>query len=151
MLRCPTCAVIALLAFGAVGCDSGRRSAAGFRLPDDGSVERGKAAFVALECSKCHRVAGVDLPSPTVTPSVPVVLGGAVTREPTDGSLVASIINPSHVIQGYPRERVARPDGKSRMPEYTDNITVRQLADIVAFLQSRYEVRPPARGYPALN
>jgi hypothetical protein len=28
------------------------------------------------------------------------------------------------------------------MPDYTDQITVRQLVDIVAFLQSRYEVVP---------
>jgi hypothetical protein len=37
------------------------------------------------------------------------------------------------------------------MPEYADNMTVRQVTDIVAFLQSRYQVLPPERGIPAVN
>ena len=41
-------ALAALLGMGA--CDSGRHSSAGFRLPPDGDVERGKVTFVALGC-----------------------------------------------------------------------------------------------------
>ncbi|MFN7997942.1 MAG: c-type cytochrome [Bryobacteraceae bacterium] len=136
----------ALLLLSAVGCDSGRHSSAGFRLPDDGSVERGKIAFLSLECNRCHEVSGVDLPRPTVQPAVPVILGGPVTSEVPDGYLVTSIINPSHRFAPYPKELITV-GGKSRMPEY-EQITARQLADIVAFLQSRYTVRRGSPKYP---
>ncbi len=72
--------VTPILVSALVACDSGPRSPAGFRLPE-GDVEQGKAAFLELECYCCHRVDGVkDLPSPTVDPPVPVVLGGVVPR-----------------------------------------------------------------------
>ena len=135
--------IVALLA-GAVACDSGRHSSAGFRLPFDGDVEKGRATFVAKGCNQCHEVAGVDLPKPTIQPPVPVVLGGTVSREVTDGYLVTSIINPSYVLAPYPRELITA-GGKSRMPDYTERMTVRELVDTVAFLQSRYTVRPPTR------
>jgi hypothetical protein len=84
---------------------------------------------------------------PTIDPPVPVVLGGETTRRITDGYLVASIINPSDVLTGYPREAVTAAPGKSRMPEYADNISARQITDIVAFLQSRYKFVSPVRTY----
>ena len=124
---------------GGVACPSGRHSPAGFRLPADGDVERGKAAFMALECNRCHEVSGVDLPKPTVQPAL-LLLGGQVVHEPTDGYLVSSIINPSYKLAHYPKDLIAA-GGKSRMPEYASQITVRQLTDVVAFLQSRYTLR----------
>jgi L-cysteine S-thiosulfotransferase len=130
-----------------MACSAGRHSSAGFRLPADGDVERGKAAFQDLGCQKCHQVSGTDLPKPTVQPEVPVVLGGLVGQEMPDGYLVTSIINPSHQLASYPREKITA-GGKSRMPEYADRMTVRQLTDVVAFLQSRYTVREPALVYP---
>ena len=136
--------IVALLG-GTAACDSGRHSSAGFRLPANGDVERGKVAFVQLGCNHCHEVSGKDLPQPTVQPSVPVVLGGVVTRPVTDGYLVTSIINPSYVLAPYPKEMITA-GGKSRMPDYSGTMTVAQLVDTVAFLQSRYTVeRPMAR------
>ena len=150
MQRClmllPIAVPIAVL-LGAVACESGRHSPAGFRLPADGSVERGKAAFVTLECHHCHEVQGVELPPPTVQPPVPVVLGGLVVNEVTDGYLTASIVNPSYKLAAYPKELITT-GGKSRMPEYADRMTVRQLTDLVAFLQSRYTVRRGSPKYP---
>lgn len=136
--------VAGLLALS-VAC-GGRHSAAGFRLPDDADAGRGKVAFATLECHTCHQVPGVDLPRPTVQPPVPVLLGGDVDREMTDGYLVTSIINPNHRLAAYPRSEISR-GGRSRMPSYADRITVRQLTDIVAFLQANYTVRPPAPQY----
>lgn len=132
---------------GAVACESGRHSPAGFRLPADGNVERGKAAFVALECHGCHEVSGVELPPPTVDPPVPVVLGGMALNEISDGYLAASIINPSYRLAPYLKEHITA-GGKSRMPEYADRMTVRQLTDLVAFLQSRYTVQRGPSKYP---
>jgi hypothetical protein len=122
-------AIVALLG-AATGCESARRSSAGFRLPADGDAERGKAAFVALGCNNCHEVAGAELPQPA-NPSVQrVMLGGEVGREIGDGKLVRWIIAPSPQVRNG-----------SAMPHKTEEMTVRQLTDIVAFLQSHYTLR----------
>lgn len=126
---------------------SGRHSPAGFRLPENGDVERGRTAFVELQCHTCHRVVGEDLPAPTVEPAIPVALGGTVYEIRTDGYLVTSMINPSHKLAGYPKDRVST-DGESRMPDLTSEMSVRQLVDIVAFLQARYKVMPPPHTHP---
>lgn len=135
---------VAVILCGLSACDSGPRSPVGFLLPD-GDVEQGKAAFVELECISCHSVNGVDLPPPTVipNPSASVVLGGQVFEIRTDGYLVTSIINPSHKLaRGLDKEEITTSAGESRMPDYSDIMTVRQLIDLVAFLQSRYTVVP---------
>jgi hypothetical protein len=126
---------------------SGRHSPAGFRLPENGDVERGRAAFVELKCHTCHRVVGEDLPAPTVEPAMPIALGGTVYEIRTDGYLVTSIINPSHKLVGYPKDQVST-DGESKMPDLTRVMTVRQLVDIVAFLQARYKVVAPPHMHP---
>ena len=133
-----------VILYGLIACDSGPRSPVGFLLPD-GEVELGKAAFVELECNSCHSVDGVDLPPPTLIPlpSASVVLGGQVFEIRTDGYLVTSIINPSHKLaSGLGKEEITTSAGESRMPDYSDIMTVRQLIDLVAFLQSRYTVVP---------
>jgi mono/diheme cytochrome c family protein len=136
-----------VLLFGiATACNTGRHSSAGFRLPADGNVERGKAVFLELECHCCHEVSGKDLPRPTMQPPVPVRLGGEVTKELTDGYLVTSIIYPSYALAHYSKDLITV-GGKSRMPDYADRVTARQLTDLVSFLQSRYTVRRPMREY----
>lgn len=142
MLRFVQWLPILVLLGGTVACDSGRHSSAGFRLPAHGDVERGKVAFVQMGCNRCHEVFGTDLPKPTVQPPVPVVLGGIVPTDVTDGYLVTSIINPSYALAAYPKEQITV-DGKSRMPDYSGTMTVGQLVDTVAFLQSRYTVVQP--------
>ena len=130
---------IAALALASAACTSGRHSPSAFHLPPDGDVDRGKAAFVALGCNGCHQVSGVDLPRPTVQPPVPVLLGGIVDSRLSDAYLVTSIIYPSYELAPYPKDQITS-GGESRMPHYADRMTVRQLADVVAFLQSRYTV-----------
>jgi hypothetical protein len=120
------------------GCGS-PRSASGFRLPENGDPERGKAAFVELGCHQCHPVAGVALPPPSGDSKTSLGLGGRVHELRTDGYLVTSVIHPSHKIRRYPG---AGSSDESPMPDYTDQMTVRQLVDVVAFLQSHYEVVP---------
>jgi hypothetical protein len=130
---------LAIFAVAATACSSGRRSSAAFHLPPDGDVDRGKVAFVALECNSCHEVPDVDVPRPTVRPPVPVVLGGTVDFRLSDAYLVTSIIYPSYELAPYPKDQIIS-GGQSRMPQYANRMTVRQLADTVAFLQSRYSV-----------
>lgn len=123
--------LIGILSILVGGC-SREKSPAGFRLPD-GDPTAGRAAFVELQCHACHFVDGVEMPKPSADPPVPAVLGGRVTFEPTDGFLVTSIINPSHRITAWPRA-YAEAGGLSRMGDFTEVMTVRQLIDIVAFL-----------------
>jgi L-cysteine S-thiosulfotransferase len=133
MPRSPAFWAVAALLIAAPACETGRRSPAGFRLPPDGDIERGKAAFVGLGCTQCHDAAGVSLPKAQARTAHPIVLGGEVTREPSDGRLVKAVIWPS------PNAR----EGQT-MPHFEDQMTVRQLTDTVAFLQSRYTLRKPA-------
>ena len=114
--------------------------ARGFALPEGGDPARGQEAFVDLRCTSCHEVDGLEdvLPRPTAVPAVGVKLGGLAMREPTDGELVTSIINPSHRL--YPageEERITSGD-QSRMANLNEVMTVQQLLDLVAFLHERY-------------
>jgi hypothetical protein len=133
-----------------VGCQADRHSSAGFRRSPDGDVERGKTAFVSLGCNSCQEVVGAGLPQPTIQPPVPVVLGGQIDKPITDGYLVTSIVYPAHQL-GHQLVRYRRDEivanGESRMPHYADYMTVRQLTDIVAFLQSSYTVMPRVPEY----
>jgi L-cysteine S-thiosulfotransferase len=123
---------------------SNPKSSAGFRLPD-GDAERGKAVFLELKCHTCHTVQGTDIPLPSKEYAYVrvVVLGGEVQRVKTYGELVTSIINPSHSLApGYPKELITK-DNQSAMTNFNDTMTVQQLIDLVAFLQSRYKLVPP--------
>jgi hypothetical protein len=101
--------------------------------------------FLEMKCNACHTVKGLDLPPPVADPPVPVPLGGVVDYQPTDGRFVTAIIYPAHKIApGLPEELVKSGDG-SRMADYGDFLTVRQLVDLVAFLHTRYEFSPPLR------
>jgi len=127
-------------------CDTGPKSARGFRLPD-GDAAKGQEIFVELQCISCHRISGLELPAPQQAGPVTVILGGETQTIKTYGELVSSIINPSHkLILGYPEEEIA-PQGKSLMTIYNDRMTVQQLIDLVAFLQSKYELVIPEYTY----
>jgi mono/diheme cytochrome c family protein len=124
------------------GCSGDPHSPAGFRLASNGDATRGKQVFLELHCVECHQVADVNLSVPMAQDRVPVVLGGEVDRQMADGYLVTAIINPSFVIaRRYPADQMTK-QGKSRMPNY-EELTVRELTDLVAFLQSHYRVRKP--------
>ncbi len=119
---------------------SEEKSARGFELPD-GDAARGREAFVALRCSSCHEVAGLEneLPRPVATPATGVKLGGLGMREPSDGELLTSVVNPSrHLYPAGESDRVTSGSG-SRMANLNESMTVQNLIDIVAFLHERYE------------
>lgn len=121
------------------GCGAGPKSSKGFTLPD-GDAQQGEQTFIELKCYACHTVSGVDFPEEEIERSI--ALGGEVARIKTYGELVTSIINPSHrLAKGYPAELIEK-DGESAMKNYNDAMTVTQLIDLVAFLQSHYKLRP---------
>jgi len=142
-----TIRLLATMGLGAllVGCASKYE---GFTLPP-GDATRGQETFVTFRCYDCHRVAGVELPAGEERDQVIVELGGEVDRVRTYDDLVTAIINPSHrLAQGYTPDLVAQ-EGKSRMTNYNDVMTVTQLTDLVTFLQGHYELRiPEPTAYP---
>ena len=134
-------AALSVVAAGLAACAPGPRSGAGLRLPD-GDVERGRAVFVEMRCHSCHRVEGLDLPEPVADPPVPIELGGERHYPRTDGELLTAIVNPSHRIVPSGRRESVTQGRLSRMGDFGENMTVSELVDVVAFLQSRYRVVP---------
>lgn len=132
----------ALLAVVAMcACDGGPKGSQGFSLPD-GDAQIGRANFIGFRCNACHTIADVAQLETDGEPEISVALGGTTTRVRTYGQLVTSIINPSHrLARGYPEEAVAV-DGESRMRNYNDAMSVSELIDLVAFVQSNYVLEP---------
>lgn len=99
--------------------------------PPAGDAKRGRAVFARLECFACHKIAGEDFPAPTK--------GGPdltdVGEHHPAGYLTESIMNPNAIIVDGPG--YTGPDGRSTMPSYGDVLSVSELADLVAYLESR--------------
>ena len=128
------------------GCNQNPKSGAGFRLPD-GDANQGREVFLYMQCNQCHTIKGIELPAIPYADPAYVELGGRVATVKTYGDLVTSVINPSHrLAPGYAKEKVSE-DGVSNMYTYNRHMTVQELIDLVAFLQSHYDVVPPQFDY----
>jgi hypothetical protein len=114
----------------------------GFVLPK-GDLESGKDLFVTMSCDQCHSIG--DLEWKGQEGGVHIPLGGEVTSIKTYGELVTSVIHPSHEIEGEYKRMVQSEVQRSPMESYYYNevMTVEELTDIVAFLQSEYKVVVP--------
>jgi len=146
MFRIPSLIIVVVLLAGASGCMRTPESAAGFRLPD-GDPIAGRQEFINLKCHQCHSILGEAFPEIADVEPPYIVLGGDVTRVKTYGELVAAIINPSHELaKSYAKEEVSE-GGVSKMYVYNDVMTVRQLTDLVVFLQPHYNVIAPQYRY----
>jgi mono/diheme cytochrome c family protein len=73
---------------------------------------------MAMACDTCHTVRGEAFKPSTPQPGLD--LAGIGTRH-SAADLLGSLLNP---------------DRRSLMPDYRDRLTVRQLIDLVAYLQS---------------
>lgn len=137
-------ASFAVLCLGLVaGCDAGPKSGRGFKFPE-GDAARGRAAFIELQCVKCHRVDGVaGLPAPTATPDKVLTLGGEVVRLRTYGDLVTSVIHPSAALSEKYTDEHGGKARKSPMESFNNTMTVAQMLDIVTFLHPRYKKLTP--------
>ncbi|MFN2330023.1 MAG: c-type cytochrome [Chromatocurvus sp.] len=129
-------------------CDQGADSPRGFSLPR-GDADRGEQVFLSYECLSCHRLDDYNAEFPEREMEEPFVLGGQVTRVKTYAELVTAVINPSHKIsQGMQLEKMTDESGNSRMRNYNDVMTVSELIDLVAFLETHYEpIRYPETQY----
>ena len=107
-----------------------------FTLPKGDPVE-GRKVFAELECYKCHEIKRDKFPvvaeaDKGVGPELSQMAG----MHPVE-FFAESIMNPNAVIdpdskgKGYLGD-----DGKSKMPNYNDILTVKQVADLAAYLAS---------------
>lgn len=105
-----------------------------------GDPEAGRDAFIRVGCAACHAVEGAgDMPEPVAQPPVPVTFGRPAPSRPTAERLVEAIVNPDvHIAESH-RPRQVQMGDQSRMGDFTRVLTVRELIDIVAFLQSLHD------------
>ena len=131
--------IVTALAMLGAGC--GHYSSFGFPV-EEGDIEAGRAAFIANGCHRCHSVAGVRLPEYPGGSTPKIELGGETHQVKAYSELVTSIINPNHTISERYREQLRQPGPgplETQMTtDHIDTMTLRQLIDIVAFLDSRY-------------
>ncbi len=123
---------------------AGLRTQVSARLQSAGrQLHRGRTAFVELHCNSCHEIEGLDLEY--LGGPAHVTLGGKTPRIQAEGELVTSIINPSHKLAPrYPEDQVAVAGQSIMSAAYLNDVmTVQQLIDLVAFLQSTYQIAPP--------
>lgn len=132
----------------ATGCREEEKTySAGFRLPE-GDAAVGKVLFVEIQCNRCHTVEGVKLPDRDLPVLPKIHLGGEIHRVKSYGELVTSVISPQHVISPQYLKMLSEEEKEkgvdSPMPIFNEDISVKQLTDLVAFLHSRYRLIDPS-------
>lgn len=139
---------VLILLWGGILISSCNQQGRGFALPE-GDIEEGKAVFTRVGCNACHSISEIEWEGGNEDLNIP--LGGEVTTQKSYGELVTSVINPSHRIARSYREKAATEDDLSKMKNYNEVLSVQELIDLVAFLQSEYEVEAPATEYYPYN
>jgi mono/diheme cytochrome c family protein len=106
-----------------------------FALPA-GNAAAGEQVFAKMECYSCHTVAGKRFGDPTQKPGgIGPDLTAAHARLPRE-YLAESVVNfERYIAHGRHRKRFVAADGTSRMGDYNDLLTVRDLLDLVEFLR----------------
>jgi L-cysteine S-thiosulfotransferase len=125
---------------------AGCASTALFGFPvDQGDIAAGRQAFIDHRCHQCHSIADERLP-PLAGADRPILeLGGPTSIVRSYADLTTSIINPNHAISDRYRDQQLLLNTEipleSPMPRPNlDTMSVRQLIDIVAFLDSKYQL-----------
>jgi len=103
-----------------------------FTIPP-GDPAAGRKVFIELECFKCHTVKGENFSAAAAKQADEVGpdLTGMGDHHPAE-YFAESILHPNKVLVEGPG--YIGPDGKSRMPEYLESMTLREWVDLVAYL-----------------
>ena len=104
-----------------------------------GDVQAGRRAFQDLKCDTCHAVTGEKgLRQPVAELKGPDL--GPTLRRQTAGDIAGAIIAPSHSVSvrssSTVKKRLTEED-RSPMADFSQVMTVRQLADLLAYLTNR--------------
>lgn len=112
-----------------------------FRFPG-GDIEAGERAFEALSCTKCHSVAEANLAEPSGKKVLELELGANLRFVKNYEDLIRAIVNPKHVVSEQYRAILTKPELSGGiepfMPDLTQDMSARQLVDLVAFLDKAY-------------
>ena len=137
--------VRALLCVASTLAVAGCATDAIFGFPiEQGDIAAGRQAFIAHRCHQCHTIAGEQLPELAGMSWPMLQLGGPTTIVRSYADLTTSIINPDHAISERYREQQLLEanvplESPMRAPDL-DTMTVRQMIDIVTFLDSKYDL-----------
>jgi Cu/Ag efflux protein CusF len=104
-----------------------------FKLPK-GDPAKGRAVFVKYECFNCHEVRGETFPEPFEENAPELSQMGP--EHPIE-FFAESIINPNADVP----KPYQRADGTSPMRDFTEQMTLRELIDVSAYIAS---LKPPA-------
>ena len=102
-----------------------------------GDAVAGRQAFQDLKCQVCHRVSGDKDFSPITALQAPTL--NATLQLQTGSDIAAAIIAPSHALSIRTSEAVKAQmsrQGLSPMGDFSRVLTVRQLADLLAYLRT---------------
>lgn len=126
---------------GPIPKDAAASAAKGFRFRG-GNAEQGKEAFASLNCIQCHTVSGVEVPEPKGKRRFNLKLAEESRFVKRYEDIVLAITNPRHVVSE--RYRAILTDAEAQgeiepfMADLTNDMSARQLMDIVAFLDEVY-------------
>ncbi|HLD50000.1 MAG TPA: cytochrome c [bacterium] len=113
--------------------DENMEPADGFFLPG-GDAAAGQKAFTALKCNTCHWVQNnMELNPPVVQKAGPML--GEKQAGYAAGWIANSIVSPSHTI-ALDSDGEAEGNELSRMGDFSESMTVRQMINIVAYIKS---------------
>jgi mono/diheme cytochrome c family protein len=104
----------------------------GFQFPA-GDPAAGRETFERARCTTCHGVAGHSFPAPVAQPEA--IRFTKDTAAKSADELAQSIVNPSHAISGG-ASGVAEGGELSRMGDFSQSLSVRDVANLVAFLKT---------------
>jgi hypothetical protein len=116
-----------------------------FEFPE-GDAEEGRYSFEEMRCLQCHVVEGVTFEGEGEAAENEGGIGPdltAIGSIQTATYLVAAVLDPNQVIVADPPGQQPGDEGSyrtefghSKMPEYHDTMTLRQLLDIAAFMET---------------
>jgi hypothetical protein len=107
--------------------------------PPAGDAARGREVYLRLGCPVCHGAGGRETGARAggretgARAGVGPDLTGVGEHHPA-GYILESIINPNAVVVEAPG--YTTPDGRSIMPDYRGQLSVSELIDLVAYVQS---------------
>ncbi len=99
-----------------------------------GDAWAGEKVFVKMECFSCHKVAGRSFRRPDTGGVGPELSPGHAKFPPE--YLAESILNRHKVIAGNDDRYRGQDKRGSKMGDYSEIMTVRELLDVVAYVKS---------------
>ena len=125
---------LGLLGLSTLGCadnvSGSERQLVGVPLPP-GDHERGREVFRSEGCRLCHGATGeVSFPEPvSVTPAPEI---GLPQANWSTSEIATAIVDPSH---RFTPERLEDAQPRSSMLDYSEELTLGELADLLAYIR----------------